>query len=138
DGAATVFENMGDQPGRGCFAVRSRDRKNRNTRWSCWWKQHVDHMLGYVAANALGWRKVHTETRRRVDLDDSAAGVGKPVRNIRRDDIYAGDIEPDDPRNSFKQKSVVRMDFLRAVDRGSARRDVRRGLEIQYLVIGQN
>src|SRR5438874_8000686 len=124
---------MGDQT-RGCrFAVCAGYRDYRNSRGRARWKEHVNHMLGNVAAYAFARGEVHTESGSGVYLDYSTSVFTKRFADIWSDDIHARHVETDDPGNSLKEKDVFRMHLVRAIDRCTAGRDVGGRLEMQNL-----
>ena len=112
--------------------------KDRDARRCSGRKQHIDHVLGDIAPDAFARRKVHPKSGCRVDLDNSAAAFLQRFANVRGDDIDAGNIQPDDPGDTLEQKDVLRMDFIRAVDGGSAGRDIGSCFQMKYLAFGQN
>ncbi len=84
----------------------------------------VDDRLGDVLRLALGRVGVHPEAGRRVDLDDRAAGLADGRRDVRADEVDAGDVEADDPGRRLGDLDVVGVGLDRPVDRRAAGRHV--------------
>jgi len=127
-----------DKPGRRRFTVRSGDGENRYAIRFARRKQHIDDVFGDVSADAFARREVHPKTGRGVDFDNSAAVFPERLGDIRRDDVNADDIQADDFGDALEQKNVFGMRLIRAVNRRSAGRDVRRRFQNQSFVLRQN
>ncbi len=84
----------------------------------------VDDGLRDVLRLALGRMGVHPEARRRVDLDDRAARLADRGRDVRADEVDAGDVEADDPGGGLGDLDVVGVGLDRPVDRRPAGRHV--------------
>src|ERR1700675_3663297 len=52
-----------------------------------------------------------------IDLGNDPTSLEHGLRDIRSDQVYAGDIETDHLRCLFGNRHIVRMDFIGAVDR---------------------
>ncbi|MFN8591966.1 MAG: hypothetical protein U0031_10955, partial [Thermomicrobiales bacterium] len=63
---------------------------------------------------------VHAEAGTGVDLDDRAALLAHRARDVRGDEVDAGDIEPDHHRRLPRDFDVVGVNVVGAVDRGAA------------------
>ena len=82
--------------------------------------RRVDHRPGDVLRLALGRMGVHPEPGRGVDLDDRAAGLADRGRDVRADEVDAGDVEPDDLRRGLGDLDVVGVGLDGPVDRRAA------------------
>jgi len=84
-----------DHPRGRRFAVRSGNRHDWNPRAFAIRIQRVDDGGADVAARPGGRKQVHPQTRRRVHLDDAAAGLRERRRDVVGDEVDAADVEPD-------------------------------------------
>ena len=84
-------------------------------------EQAVDDRPRDVLRLALGRVGVHPEAGRGVDLDDRAAGLADGGRDVRADEVDAGDVEADDPGGRLGDLDVVGVGLDRPVDRRARR-----------------
>ena len=77
------------------FPFEPGDGDDRDARRRALREQQVDHGLGDVLRLALRRVRVHAESRRRVHLDDGAAALANRLRDVGRDEVDAGDVQPD-------------------------------------------
>ena len=101
-------------------------------------EQPVDDRPGDVLRLALGRVGVHPEAGRRVDLDDGAARLAHGRRDVRADEVDAGDVEPDDPGGRLGDLDVVRVRLDRPVDGRPAGRHVAGQRELDPGALGRH
>ena len=111
---------MRDHPRRRRLAVGAGHGHDRDARGRPSREQQVDDVLRDVLRLALGRVRVHAEPRRRVHLDDRAAGLPDGLRDVRREEVDPRDVEPDDPSGLLGDLDVLLVRLPRPVDRGAA------------------
>ncbi len=136
DAPAHQLQDVGDHPDGRRLAVRTGHREDRDAGRGAGREQQVDDALRDVLGLALGRVGVHAEPWRRVDLDDRAAGLAHRHRDVRADEVDAGNVEPDDARRHLRNLDVVRVRLDRPVDRGPAGRHVAGQRELDSLALG--
>ena len=129
DLAAHAAHDVGDHPGGGGLAVAAGDRHDRDARRRPGREEHVDHRLGDVLRLAFGGVGVHAEARRRVDLNDPAAGLAHRDADIGADEVDARDVQPHHAGRQLGDVSVLRVDLLGPVDADAAGAHVAGALE---------
>src|SRR5437764_828592 len=102
--AAAAFQNMSDQSRGRRFAIGAGYRDYRNSCRRARRKEHIDHLLGNIAADAFARGEMHTKAGSGVYLDYSPAIFTKRFTNIWSDDIHTRYIEADDSSNALKKK----------------------------------
>src|SRR5688500_15546046 len=96
DRTSASLQNVCDQAGRGRLSVCSGDGNYRNSRRRAAREEHVDYMFGDVSADTLARCEMHPKAGCRIYFDYPAAVFGQRFGDVRRDDVNAGHVEPDD------------------------------------------
>ena len=127
--AAGGFHDVRDHADRRGLAVRAGDGDDRHARLRARREEHVDDRATDVARVPLGGVGVHAETGTGIDFDDRAARLADRFRDIRNDEVDAGDVEPDHHGRLAGDLLVVGMNVVGSVDRGAAGAHVAGALE---------
>ena len=96
DASARLRDDVGNEPRGGCLAVNAGDGDDRNTAVVAGGEHRVDDRAADIARRAARWLDVHPQARCRVDFDDDGPLLFHWPRDIRCNDIDAGDVETDD------------------------------------------
>src|SRR6476620_4483374 len=88
-------EKMGNQANCSCLSVRTGDRNNRNRGVDPWRIQHVNDGRSNISRPALAGMRMHSYARARIDLDDDALVLAKWNRDVRSENVDAGDVQSD-------------------------------------------
>ena len=91
----------------------------------------------YCGSPSVGWVCIR-KPGRRIDLDDRAAGLADGGRDVRADEVDAGDVEAHDLGRGLGDLDVVRVGLHRPVDRGPAGRHVAGQGELDPGPLGQD
>src|SRR4029453_17575062 len=113
---ANAFEDVGDHARCRGLAICAGDSDDRYPARSAGREQHVDHWLRHVLGITDRRMGVHPETGCCVHLADRSAGLAYGLRDIRRDEVDACNVEPDHARGLLGNLDVLRVCFEGAVN----------------------
>ena len=117
DLATQALEDVGDHPRGGRLAVGASDGDDRHAGGGSRREEQVDDRLGDELRHADRRVRVHPEAGRGVDLDDGPAGLADRSRDVRADEVDAGNVEANHSGSLFGDLDVVRVGVEGAVNR---------------------
>uniref|UniRef100_A0A0N4ZWI7 PE-PGRS family protein n=1 Tax=Parastrongyloides trichosuri TaxID=131310 RepID=A0A0N4ZWI7_PARTI len=123
------LQHMGDHPPHGRFPVGARHCDHGNAGPDAPREHHVQNRPGDVPRLALRRRQMHAQSRRRIDLDHTPAGVAHRAADVRRQKIHPGHVQAQGQGGPPGDSGVGRMNLVGPVRRGPARGKVGGGPE---------